>query len=64
DFSRRFQMLSPCRAVSLLGLPSVAVTCGATGDGLPVAVQVVARPFHDEEALAVAGLLYEALGRG
>ena len=62
DFAERFQTMAPCWSVTLLGLPAVAVTCGRTDDGLPAAVQVVARPFHDHEAVAVALALEGVLG--
>jgi len=59
----RFGILAPCRAVTLLGLPAVAVCCGISIDGLPLAVQVVARPFAEREALAVALQLERHFGR-
>jgi Asp-tRNA(Asn)/Glu-tRNA(Gln) amidotransferase A subunit family amidase len=57
DFHRRFEMLVPCRVISLLGLPSVAVTVDHLPNGQPAAVQVVARPFREDQALAVARAL-------
>ncbi|MDP5225668.1 MULTISPECIES: amidase [Arthrobacter] len=48
------QLASSCRAVSILDLPSVAVPVGHDAHGLPIGIQVVARRFHDHEALAVA----------
>jgi Asp-tRNA(Asn)/Glu-tRNA(Gln) amidotransferase A subunit family amidase len=51
------QMESCCRAVTLLGAPVVVVRCGSSREGLPVGVQVVGRPFHDAEAVAVAAAL-------
>jgi Asp-tRNA(Asn)/Glu-tRNA(Gln) amidotransferase A subunit family amidase len=42
-----FDDLGPCRAISLLGLPAVAVR----------GIQIVARRGHDEDALAAAALL-------
>jgi Asp-tRNA(Asn)/Glu-tRNA(Gln) amidotransferase A subunit family amidase len=56
-----WEVLGPCRAISLFGLPAAAVTCGVSADGLPVAVQVVGRPFREDEVLAVARAL-EAAG--
>jgi amidase len=47
-----FEHLGPCRAVSLLGLPAVAVG----------QVQIVARRGHDEEAIAAAARLSETTG--
>lgn len=46
-----------CRAISILSLPVVVVPCGTGEDDLPIGVQVVGRPFHDHEALAVAAAL-------
>lgn len=51
------QMESCCRAVTLLGAPSAVVRCGLSREGLPVGVQVVGRPFHDAETVAVAAAL-------
>jgi amidase len=64
DFAERFQTMAPCWSITLLGLPSLVVTCGRTEDALPAAVQVVARPFRDHEAVAVGAALEEALGGG
>jgi len=54
DFDERFRALTPSRAVSLLGLPSCAVPVSTSAAGMPLAVQVVGRPFHDHEVAAVA----------
>lgn len=62
DFGARFHNMAPCWAITLLGLPSLAVTCGTDEDGHPVAVQVVARPWRDHEALAVGALLEGSRG--
>lgn len=53
-------ILAPCRVVSLLGLPAAVVRFGTSAEGLPVGVQVVGRPFHDHEVVAVVAAL-EAL---
>jgi len=45
---------SCCRAISILALPAAVVPFGTGDDGMPVGVQVVGRPFHDHEVLAVA----------
>lgn len=39
---------------SLTGYPCVVVRAGATPDGLPIGVQIVARPWREDVALAVA----------
>jgi Asp-tRNA(Asn)/Glu-tRNA(Gln) amidotransferase A subunit family amidase len=57
DFEQRFKNMAPCWAVTLLGLPSLALPFGQTHDGLPVSIQVIGRPFADHEVIAVANLL-------
>jgi amidase len=47
---------------SLSGYPAVVVRAGTSPDGLPIGVQVVARPWRDDVALAVARYLERALG--
>jgi amidase len=47
---------------NLTGWPAAVVRCGTSADGLPVGVQIVARPWHDATALAVAGHLQKVFG--
>jgi amidase len=47
---------------NLTGWPAATVRCGTSRDGLPIGVQVVARPWEDDVALAAAGELERALG--
>jgi amidase len=49
-------------AHNLTGWPAAVVRCGTSTQGLPVGVQIVARPWEDATALAVAGHLEAALG--
>ena len=49
-------------AYNLTGWPGAVVRCGASREGLPVGVQVVARPWREDVALAVASHLETALG--
>ncbi|MGO4447151.1 amidase [Mycobacterium sp. 2YAF39] len=49
-------------AHNLTGWPAAVVRCGTSKEGLPIGVQIVARPFQDATALAVAGRLEAALG--
>lgn len=49
-------------AYSLTGYPAVVVRTGTTVDGLPVGVQVVARPWREDVALAVAAFLEQRFG--
>jgi Asp-tRNA(Asn)/Glu-tRNA(Gln) amidotransferase A subunit family amidase len=57
DFDEKFKNMAPCWAITVLGLPSLALPFGETHDGLPVSIQVVGRPFADHEVIAVARLL-------
>jgi amidase len=47
---------------SLTGWPAATVRCGSSPAGLPIGMQVVAHPWRDDVALAVAGALERALG--
>jgi aspartyl-tRNA(Asn)/glutamyl-tRNA(Gln) amidotransferase subunit A len=46
------------RAASVAGLPALAVPCGFTSAGLPVSMQLIARPWAEATALCV-GYAYE-----
>ena len=48
---------APSRAISLLGLPALAVPAGTDAGGLPVGVQLVARPNAEADLYRVAKLL-------
>jgi amidase len=56
------KMFSYAQAYNLLGLPAVAVPCGRSPEGMPIGLQVVGRPFMEEDVLVTAALLEEALG--
>lgn len=45
---------------SLTGLPSLNVPCGFDGDGLPIGMQVIGKPF-DESTLFRAGAAYQRM---
>ena len=47
---------------SLTGYPCVVVRAGASPEGLPIGVQIVARPWRDDVALAVAYHIEQTLG--
>jgi amidase len=47
---------------SLVGYPAVVVRAGTSPEGLPIGVQLIARPWHDHVALAAARHLQRALG--
>jgi aspartyl-tRNA(Asn)/glutamyl-tRNA(Gln) amidotransferase subunit A len=45
---------------SLTGLPSLAVPCGFDGDGLPIGMQVIGRPFDEATLFRVGAAFQEA----
>jgi amidase len=47
---------------SLTGWPAATVRCGSSPEGLPIGMQLVARPWRDDVALAAAAVLDDALG--
>jgi amidase len=47
---------------NLTGWPAAVVRCGTSPEGLPIGVQIVARPWSEHVALAVAQYLEKALG--
>ena len=49
---------------SLSGSPCVVVRAGTSPEALPIGVQVVARHWREDVALAVAQQIETALGRG
>ena len=57
-----FRGFSHTMAYNLAGLPAAVVRCGETPGGLPLAVQVVARAWREDIALAVAARLEQVFG--
>jgi amidase len=49
-------------AHNLTGWPSAVVRCGTSDEGLPIGIQIVARPWREDVALAAAKHLETALG--
>jgi amidase len=47
---------------NLTGWPAAVVRCGTSTEGLPIGVQIVARPWQDATALAVAAQLEKVFG--
>ncbi len=47
---------------SMAGLPGISVPAGLGGDGLPLGLQLLARPFDEETLFRVAGVLENAAG--
>lgn len=48
--------------LNLAGFPGIAIPVAASSEGLPIGVQVIARPYEDELALAVAAAIQNARG--
>ena len=47
---------------SLAGLPAISVPAGLDGQGLPLGLQLIGRPFDEETVLRVGGVVEEAAG--
>ena len=48
--------------VTVTGLPALSIPCGWTDDGLPVGLQLIARPYAEADLLLCAYRLQEELG--
>ena len=53
---------SYCEWFNLLGFPAVVVPMGYSGQGLPIGVQIIGRPWQEEVVLAVAAKLEKERG--
>ncbi len=49
---------------NVLAAPAAVVPVGRSPEGLPIGVQIVARPFEDEVALGIASIVDAAFGYG
>jgi Asp-tRNA(Asn)/Glu-tRNA(Gln) amidotransferase A subunit family amidase len=47
---------------NLLANPAAVVPVGRSSEGQPIGVQIVGRPWHEEEVLSVAGILEQQCG--
>jgi Asp-tRNA(Asn)/Glu-tRNA(Gln) amidotransferase A subunit family amidase len=56
-------LTSPVTPWNLLGMPGLTVPMSVTPDGLPIGVQLVARPFEEELLLHIGEVLEEARGK-
>lgn len=54
--------MAPLTVANLLGLPALAIPVGFDAAGLPLSVQAVAKPWHEELLLAFGRKLEEARG--
>lgn len=62
DQPEDFSAYSYTTAYNLTGWPSVVIRAGTDPDGLPIGVQILARPFREDQCLAVASWLEARLG--
>jgi amidase len=53
---------SYCEWFNLLGMPAAAVPVGSSPEGLPIGVQVVAKPWQEEQVLAVSEVIEKECG--
>jgi len=44
----------------VLGFPAISIPCGFDGDGMPIGLQIIARPFAERQLLAAAAALEDA----
>jgi Asp-tRNA(Asn)/Glu-tRNA(Gln) amidotransferase A subunit family amidase len=51
-----------CQHYNILGNPGAVVSVGRSAEGLPIGVQIVGRPYKEEEVLAVAAVLDSLFG--
>jgi amidase len=47
---------------NVTGWPAVAVRGGTSPDGMPIGLQVVAKPWKEDQAIAVAARIEKQLG--
>ncbi len=57
-----FQGFSYTMTHNLTGWPAAVVRCGQTAGGLPIGVQIAARPWREDVALRIAGRLEDLCG--
>jgi amidase len=58
----RLSAFSYTMTYNLTGWPAAVVRAGSSREGLPIGVQIVARPWREDVALAVAAKIERALG--
>ena len=47
--------------ISLTGCPAISIPCGYSREGLPVGIQVVAKPYQERRLLQVAAWIENIL---
>jgi amidase len=58
----RLPAFSYTMTYNLTGWPAAVVRAGTSANGVPIGVQIVARPWREDVALAVAAMIEKALG--
>jgi amidase len=58
----RLPAFSYTMTYNLTGWPAAVVRAGSSSNGLPIGVQIVARPWREDVALAVAAMIEKAFG--
>ena len=48
DLIGLFQAMMPATPFNLLGLPAVVIPFGVSGEGMPIGIQLVGRPYAEE----------------
>lgn len=54
---------SYCEWFNLLGMPAVTVPVSRSAEGLPIGVQIAARPWEEELVLAIAEIIQDECGK-
>jgi aspartyl-tRNA(Asn)/glutamyl-tRNA(Gln) amidotransferase subunit A len=49
--------------VNMAGLPAISVPAGLSGEGLPLGLQLIGRPFDEETLFSLAEVIEQAAGR-
>lgn len=58
----KFPVFSYTMTYNLTGWPAAVVRAGTSSEGLPIGIQIVARPWRDDVVLAVAQYIEKVLG--
>jgi amidase len=56
-----FRAFSYSQTFNVFGLPAVSVPVSRSSEGLPIGVQVIGRPFAEDEVLAAAAIIEESV---
>jgi len=57
---RELQMLRNVRPITILGLPTISVPCGFTGEGFPIGMQIIGPPGGEAAVLSLANAYEQA----